>query len=146
LSLHAVQVWLKADLRVDDHEGLLQAAAAHSAVLPVYCLDVRRLHHLAFLPAGPESECVPTAPPAVQQLPACVGINSAPNSIIPSIFFWCSVVHAALAGVLRELRDALRARGSDLLVVRGRWEEVVPRLAAAAGVSQVYAQQEVEHM
>ena len=61
-------------------------------------------------------------------------------------FLWCSVVHAALAGVLRELRDALRARGSDLLVVRGRCEEVVPRLAAAAGVSQVYAQQEVEHM
>jgi len=42
-----------------------------------------------------------------------------------------------------DLRGALRARGSDLVLAVGRPEEVLPRLAAQAGASAVYCHQEV---
>jgi len=48
-------VWLKFDLRIDDHEGLLAAASASSAVLPVYCIDYSQLDFLLHTPAGPEA-------------------------------------------------------------------------------------------
>eukprot|EP00967_Tisochrysis_lutea_P146410 scaffold276308_cov19-Tisochrysis_lutea.AAC.1 len=52
------QVWLKFDLRIDDHEGLLAAASASSAVLPVYCIDYSQLDFLLHTPAGPEGGCL----------------------------------------------------------------------------------------
>jgi deoxyribodipyrimidine photo-lyase len=43
-----------------------------------------------------------------------------------------------LLSSLRELRDALRARGADLVVRRGRPEEVLPRLARETGAEAVH--------
>ena len=43
-----------------------------------------------------------------------------------------------LLAALRELRDALRERGGDLLVRRGRPEDVLPRLARETGAAAVY--------
>jgi deoxyribodipyrimidine photo-lyase len=43
-----------------------------------------------------------------------------------------------LLASLRELRDALRARGADLVVRRGRPEHVLPRLARETGAEAVY--------
>lgn len=57
------QVWYKADLRVDDHEGLLAAVDALSKrngqgqLIPLYVLDLEKLKHLAFLPSGPAGKC-----------------------------------------------------------------------------------------
>jgi deoxyribodipyrimidine photo-lyase len=36
-------VWLRADLRLDDHEPFARAASAGAPVLPVYCVDPRQL-------------------------------------------------------------------------------------------------------
>ena len=50
---------------------------------------------------------------------------------------------AFLLECVAELRAALRARGSDLLLRRGRPEAVLPSLARAVGASAVYAHAEV---
>ncbi|MEN9224438.1 MAG: DASH family cryptochrome [Thermostichus sp. HHBFW_bins_43] len=44
---------------------------------------------------------------------------------------------------LADLRQALQAHGSDLVIRQGRPEEVIPALAQAWGVSAVYAHEEV---
>lgn len=49
-----------------------------------------------------------------------------------------------LLATLHQLRAALRAAGSELLVVRGRWEEVLPTLAGALGARAVVMAEEVE--
>jgi deoxyribodipyrimidine photo-lyase len=50
-------------------------------------------------------------------------------------FIWQSV---------RELREALRQAGGDLIVLHGRAREEVPRLAAALGVAEVVAAEDYE--
>ena len=47
-----------------------------------------------------------------------------------------------MLSALADLRAALRARGSDLLVRVGRPEDVLPRLAAAAGAARVFCHAE----
>ncbi|KAI8466584.1 MAG: DNA photolyase [Monoraphidium minutum] len=49
---------------------------------------------------------------------------------------------AFLLSALTELRGALRARGSELVVRVGRPEEVLPQIAAAVGAARAYCQAE----
>ena len=49
-------------------------------------------------------------------------------------------IHASVAG----LREALRARGGDLLVLHERAAEAIPRLAAELGVDAVFANEDYE--
>jgi len=56
---HSSQVWMKFDIRTDDHEGLRAASSCNSKnVLPVYCLDFSQLTFLLHTPAGPEGGCL----------------------------------------------------------------------------------------
>eukprot|EP00887_Chlorella_sp_A99_P003679 scaffold7.g3679.t1 len=50
----------------------------------------------------------------------------------------------SLCRALASLRAGLRARGSDLLLLAGAWEEAVPAAAAAAGAALVVAAAEVD--
>ena len=52
---------------------------------------------------------------------------------------------AGLVGTVQGLRDALRSRGSDLVIVRGTLEERVPALAASIGAQRVVTEDEVEY-
>ena len=51
-----MQVWLKHDLRLDDHPGLTQASEQASAVIPAFCMDPRLYVHLQRTPNGIEGE------------------------------------------------------------------------------------------
>jgi len=48
------QVWFKQDLRLDDHPGLVQAAAAGAPLVPLFCFDPALYAHLLRAPHGLE--------------------------------------------------------------------------------------------
>ncbi len=48
------QVWFKQDLRLDDHPGLAQAAAAGAPLAPLFCFDPALYAHLLRAPHGLE--------------------------------------------------------------------------------------------
>ena len=54
-------------------------------------------------------------------------------------------LHAGLVGTVQGLRDGLRTRGSELLVLRGPLEERLPALAAAVGAARIVTEDEVEY-
>ena len=51
-----MQVWLKHDLRLDDHPGFTQASEQASAIIPAFCMDPRLYVHLQRTPNGIEGE------------------------------------------------------------------------------------------
>ena len=53
-----MQVWLKHDLRLDDHPGFRQASDQGLAVIPAFCLDPRLYVHLQRTPDGIPGEQV----------------------------------------------------------------------------------------
>lgn len=48
------QVWLKHDLRLDDHPGFLAASQQASAVIPFFCIAPELYTHLLRTPNGVE--------------------------------------------------------------------------------------------
>lgn len=50
----------------------------------------------------------------------------------------------ALSSALRSLRHSLQARGSDLLILQGPWEQQIPKLAQSVGASTIITEGEVE--
>ncbi|XP_004309063.1 PREDICTED: uncharacterized protein LOC101314712 [Fragaria vesca subsp. vesca] len=99
----AAVVWLKHDLRVDDHPALL-AAADHSGAIPLYVFDHRILSRF-------EDETL-------------------------------EMVVAAL----EDLRNALRDKGTNLMVRFGKAENVIQEIVEKVRVvSAVYAEEEVEY-
>ncbi|MEL6182430.1 MAG: deoxyribodipyrimidine photo-lyase, partial [Myxococcota bacterium] len=109
-------VWLRNDLRLDDHMPLQHAIQkSDGQVVVLYCLDPR---HFALYPVN--------ARQPLENLPK-TGSHRA------------TFIFEALA----DLRQSLRGLGSDLIIRRGRPEEEVPRLAAALGVHAVTFHEEV---
>ena len=51
-SIVITQVWLKHDLRLDDHPGFIQAADSASLVVPFFCLVPTLYVHLLRTPNG----------------------------------------------------------------------------------------------
>jgi hypothetical protein len=52
--LPGLQVWLKHDLRLDDHPGFLQASEGALPVVPLFCLQPELYVHLLRTPFGVE--------------------------------------------------------------------------------------------
>lgn len=50
----SVQVWLKHDLRLNDHPGFTQAQGSAQPVLPLFCLAPELYMHLLRTPNGIE--------------------------------------------------------------------------------------------
>jgi len=50
--MFTMQVWLKHDLRLDDHPGLVRASQHGSAIVPTFCMDPRLYVHLQRTPNG----------------------------------------------------------------------------------------------
>ncbi len=101
-------VWLRNDLRLDDHEPFRRAVAAGGPVLPLFCFDPRQFD---------------VAPSGIPRYSA-------------------RRARFLLEG-LADLRDDLRERGGDLLVLPGRPEAVIPRLVRETGALDVHVHVEV---
>ena len=96
-------LWLKHDLRLSDHPGLVGAAQRFTRIVPLYVFD-----------------------PTLHRLDTEQDVR------------W-------LHGVLQELRAELRDNlGSDLIVMTGSPEAVVPEVASAECASLVLAETEVD--
>jgi len=113
-------VWFRADLRMRDHAPLRAALASRrvASVLPVFLFDPREYPSLRQAGSSSTSTSTGTVPTAGPRR-ACL-----------------------VRGAVRELRARLRALGSDLVVRAGAPEDVLPRLAAAAGAARVYCHRE----
>ncbi|KAL6127000.1 hypothetical protein ACLB2K_075045 [Fragaria x ananassa] len=99
----AAVVWLKHDLRIDDHPALL-AAADHSGAIPLYVFDHRILSRF-------EDEMLEMA-----------------------------------VAALEDLRNALRDKGTNLMVRFGKAENVIQDIVEKVRVvGAVYAEEEVEY-
>lgn len=101
-------LWFRNDLRLHDHEALVNALQKANQVLPVYCLDPRH------------AETTPFGFPKTGEFRT-------------KFLFEC----------LHSLRKRLQEKGSDLLVLHGKPEEVLPELANKHTCSWVFAHQEV---
>lgn len=99
----AAVVWLKHDLRIDDHPALL-AASNHSAAIPLYVFDHRILSRFG-------------------------------DEMLEMAVF-----------ALRDLRNSLRDKGTNLMVRFGNAENVIQEIVEKVQVvSTVYAEEEVEY-
>ena len=54
-------------------------------------------------------------------------------------------LHAGLLGAVKALRESLQRLGSDLEVLEGDMEVVVPQAAAFHGASNIILEEEVEY-
>jgi len=99
-----ILIWLRNDLRLDDHLPLCTAAVQGHQVLPIYVAD-ERWTHTTRLTGFPQ-----------------MGAHR-------RLFY---------AQALEELRDSLRALGTDLFIVRGLAEDVLPKIAQAAGAQAIW--------
>jgi len=113
-------VWFRGDLRLHDHEALHRASAQSEALLPVFCFDPRDF------PAQATTTATATT------RPGCSG--RATTGPCRAAFLLQSV---------KDLRAALQARGSDLIVRVGKPEDVLPRLAKQVGARALFFHKEV---
>eukprot|EP01147_Barroeca_monosierra_P006366 gene6366-9292_t len=106
-------VWFRgSDLRIYDHEPLLEAATAHGGhVIPLFCFDPRQVGLAAKTRCG--------------QFPKC-GIHRT-RFLLESI---------------KDLRQALQKLGSDLVVRTGPPEDIIPEIAGIVNAAAVYTQEE----
>ena len=51
-----LQVWLKHDLRLDDHPGFMHASQRAEEIVPAFCLDPTLYVHLQRTPNGVAGE------------------------------------------------------------------------------------------
>jgi hypothetical protein len=153
------QVWFKHDLRVADNPGLLAAAATGAPLLPVFCLSPRLYSQLSLTPGGPAGALAVVSvlrprgarlllvPPQLQSACVCARCAATTTAVLTCVVLLLLPPHqpppALLAGVT-QLRCALRAAGSDLVVRLGCPEEHLPGLAAAAGASRIVLEREEE--
>lgn len=68
-----VLLWLKRDLRLDDHPGWHQSLAAAGAA-PVFCFDPDRYAHLVLPRGGAEGEGSELAPAAAAPASCCKSV------------------------------------------------------------------------
>ena len=73
-----MQVWLKHDLRLDDHPGFVQAYEQGSPVVPAFCMDPRLYVHLQRTPNG-----IPGKQFSIVQLQCC---ELARSILVPCAF------------------------------------------------------------
>ncbi|EJN58946.1 DASH family cryptochrome [Halogranum rubrum] len=110
MAVDTALIWFRRDLRLHDNPVLVDAARAE-ALLPVYCFDPREYGTADF--GGPDS-------------------------------FRYEKTGGHRAQFRREsvtdLRDSLRAAGSDLLVAHGRPETVLPALVSTTDADAVFFQ------
>ncbi|KAJ9529750.1 hypothetical protein QJQ45_014526, partial [Haematococcus lacustris] len=135
-------VWLRSDLRLQDHEPLRHACLQGGPVLLVYCFDPRDYSKpllmlqvvllLLLLPLLLLLLLLLLLPPLqmvvvlLLLLQSCTGFS--PTSHQRASF---------LLDCLADLRHRLRARGADLILRRGQPEQVLPRLLAELGARHV---------
>jgi len=105
---HTALLWLRRDLRLHDSPALVAAADA-DRLLPVYVFDPRRYGTAAF--------------------------GGTASFEYPKTGGWRTSFRTE---ALADLRERLRARGSDLVVRTGTPERVVPALADRAGADAVH--------
>lgn len=99
-----IVVWLRNDLRLDDHEPLRKAGIrAMGQVIPVYCLDPRHFRRTRYA-----------------DLPK-TGAHRA----------------RFLFEALADMRQSLQEEGADLVIRRGRPEDIIPAVAQEVGAGAV---------
>jgi deoxyribodipyrimidine photo-lyase len=103
-----VLVWLRNDLRLDDHEPFHRAVSGGAPVIPIFCVDPRQFGTL------------PTGVPKTGPFRARFLIES-----------------------LTDLRARCRDIGGELIVRKGRPEQVLPALARETGATRVHYHEEV---
>lgn len=108
-------VWLKHDLRADDHTGLAAAASKHGSLFPLYVFD-RRILRRNFSSSFVSLE-----------LKKYVFILMHMHLHF-DIGFSDEMLEMVILA-LEDLRACLRSRGSNLMVRFGRVENVLPKLA-----------------
>lgn len=101
-------LWFRNDLRLHDHEALVEALDKADQLLPVYCLDPRHF------------ELTPFGFPKTGAFRAQFLLES-----------------------LQTLKSRLRNKGSDLLILYGKPEELLPALAQEIKASWVFAHKEI---
>ncbi|EGD79527.1 cryptochrome DASH [Salpingoeca rosetta] len=107
-------VWFRgSDLRIHDHEPLLEAAKASKGhVVPVYCFDPRQVG--------------PAAKTRCGQFPKCGWQRT-----------------RFIVECVEDLRRNLQRLGSNLVVRVGEPEEVIPDIVSITGATEVFGQKEV---
>lgn len=119
-----VIMWFRNDLRLDCNDALLEANRSGSALLPVYCFDPREFRKV----------CGSTVvvPLYYEQKQGAAGFER--TGAYRARFLLQSVA---------DLRQRLRACGSDLLVRVGCPEDVLPALADKVNAARVFCHAEV---
>jgi hypothetical protein len=138
-----MQVWLKHDLRMDDHPGFLHAAGTSSAIVPLFCVAPELYTHLLRIPYGVEGvacTCILRTCPIMSYTTTTLLAGNVP--FIPTCV---SHVFAGLLGALASLRGSLQSRGCDLVVRTGSLPGVVDELTQQVDASTIVAEEEVEH-
>ncbi len=101
-------LWFRNDLRLHDHEALVNAVEHVKEVYPVYIFDERHFEKTSF---------------------------GFPKTGAFRAKFLLESLHS--------LRERLRSKGSELIIRRGKPEEILPQLAQEWGAKGVFAHQEV---
>lgn len=72
--MFTMQVWLKHDLRLDDHPGLIRASQHATAIVPTFCMDPGLYVHLQRTPNGIPGRQIVGRPGMIHLLPepACL--------------------------------------------------------------------------
>lgn len=143
-------VWFRGDLRLHDHEALARAQAECSSLLPVYCFDPR---DYGKSPQGHEKTGGRAGGGCRAQLAGDCGCGACARAsrchitaahITPLHHTRTGPFRALfLAEAVADLRVALRAAGSELVVRLGRPEEVIGELVRRTGAGAVYCHTEV---
>lgn len=103
-----IGVWFRNDLRLHDHQPILEALNRSETVIPFYCFDPSYFTETVF--------------------------GTAKTGYFRAKFLLESVA---------ALRARLRTKGADLIILQGKPEEEIVRLAGELGISQVFAYKEV---
>lgn len=103
-----IGVWFRNDLRLHDHQPILEALNRAEFVIPIYCFDPRNFTETSF--------------------------GTAKMGFFRAKFLLESVV---------ALREKLRSKGADLIILHGRPEEELVNLAGSLGLNQLVAYKEV---
>ena len=120
-------VWFRNDLRLHDHEALSKANAECTSVLPVFCFDPREYNGIPVMDSSASSSDASSK-----------HVHRKYNKTGPyRAAFTIDAVH--------DLRNRLREHGSDLMVVVGKPEDVIPQLAKKIGATAVYCHSEVTY-
>lgn len=103
-----IGVWFRNDLRLHDHQPILEAISRADSVIPIFCFDPRTFSTTTY--------------------------GTAKTGYFRAKFLLESV---------QALRDKLRSKGAELIILQGKPEEEIINLATAIGLNQLLAYKEV---